>query len=301
MHYSVLLKESIDNLQIIPSGKYIDATLGYAGHSSVILSKLDSGFLYCFDQDIEAAKYSEKKLSDIGNNFKIFNTNFVNMKESMEGQKVNGILFDLGFSSPQIDDASRGFSFMHDGPLDMRMSKSGKSAKDIINTYKKEELASVFFSYGEEKLSNIIADKIIKEKEKINTTLELVEVIKSAVGANYFYKKHPERKIFQALRIEVNDEINVLKKTLIDAIDLLEKDGYISVITFHSLEDKVVKKIFRELSEVDPIVKGLPNIPDEYRPKLSIVNKNVILPSEKELSENTRSASAKLRVARKNI
>lgn len=300
MHYSVLLNESIEALSISSSGKYVDATLGYAGHSSLILSKLSSGFLYAFDQDSEAVEFSKEKLSKVGSNFKIFSTNFVNIKECLDGELVDGVLFDLGFSSPQIDDASRGFSFMNDGPLDMRMSKSGKSAKDVIDSYSKESLASVFFSYGEEKMSNNIASKIVEKRDSINSTLELVEVIKLAVGANYFYKKHPERKIFQALRIEVNDEINVLKKALVDAIDVLKPGGRIVVITFHSLEDRVVKKIFREYSQEDPVYKGLPNVPLEYMPKLTIVNNKVLLPSEEELLENSRSKSAKLRVAKKN-
>lgn len=300
MHYSVLKNESIDSLEVKPDGVYIDATLGYAGHSSLILSKLENGFLHCFDQDANACEYSLEKLKEFGSNYKIYNTNFSNMKDFIEAGSADGILFDLGFSSPQIDDATRGFSFMNDGPLDMRMSQSGKSAKDVIDTYSKEALASVFFSYGEEKMSNLIAGKIVLEKENIHTTLELVEVIKKSVGANYFYKKHPERKIFQALRIEVNDELEVLKSALVDAISFLKPGGVISVITFHSLEDKIVKKIFRELSELDPLVKGLPVIPKEYTPVLSLVNKSVYLPSEKELLENSRSKSAKLRVARKN-
>lgn len=301
MHYSVLLNEVIENLCIKSSGVYVDATLGYAGHSSLILKKLDHGFLYGFDQDILACTYSEELLSKINSNFKIFNSNFTSLKESLNGEHVDGIIFDLGFSSPQIDDANRGFSFMNDGPLDMRMGKSGKSAKNVIDTYSKEELSKVFFNYGEEKLGRVIASKIVDTKESINTTLELVEAIKSAVGANYFYKQHPERKIFQALRIEVNDELGVLKIALKDAIMSLKPGGRICVITFHSLEDRIVKNIFKEYSEVDELVKGLPVLPKEFVPILKIVNKKVILPSEKEISENSRSKSAKLRVAERMI
>ena len=185
---------------------------------------------------------------------------------------------------------------MHDGPLDMRMSKQGKSAKDIIDNYDEEKLKKIFWQYGEEKMSNVIAKKIVSEKKNITSTLKLVEVIKSATGANYFYKHHPERKIFQALRIEVNDELKVLERVLPEAIKLLKKGGRLSVITFHSLEDRIVKNIFRKYSEIDPVVKGMIDIPEEYKPLIKIINKKPILPSKRELEENSRSASAKLRV-----
>lgn len=299
MHYSVMLSEAIEGLNIKENGTYVDCTLGYAGHSSEILKRLKRGFLFAFDQDMEAIKYSEKKLSEISLNFKIIHSNFENMKEKLneEGiEKVDGILFDLGLSSPQIDDASRGFSFMNDARLDMRMNKdSKKDAYMVVNNYSKEQLAEIFFKYGEEKLSNVIAKKIV-DSRPINTTTELVEVIKSAVGANYFFKSHPEREIFQAIRIEVNDELKVLEKVLPDAIEMLNHGGRISVITFHSLEDRIVKQIFKNNSEVDPIFKGMPDIPDEYKPKIKLVNKKPILPSEEELKNNTRSKSAKLRI-----
>ena len=299
MHYSVLKNELIESLNIKDGGIFVDATIGYAGHSKEILKKIPNGYLYGFDQDEKAVEYSTEALSKIGNNFKIFKTNFVNLKEMLEKENVDlvdGIIFDLGFSSPQIDDDARGFSFMHDGPLDMRMSSEGISAKDIINAYSEEKLANVFFKYGEEKLSKVIAKNIKKNCKEINTTLELVEVIKSATGANYFYKNHPERKIFQALRIEVNEELTVLEKVLPDAINLLKKGGRIGVITFHSLEDRIVKNIFRENSEVDELVKGLVEVPVAYMPKIKLINKKPILPSEKELEENSRSRSAKLRI-----
>lgn len=301
-HYSVLLNESIENLNIKEDGMYIDATMGYAGHSSNILKRIKKGFLFAFDNDSEAIKYADELLSKIGNNYQIFHTNFVNMKETLAKQNINrvdGILFDLGFSSPQIDDESRGFSFMSDSRLDMRMNQDQSlDAQKIVNDYSYEELVDIFFSYGEEKMSKVIAKKIIEKRKvkPIYSTLELVDIIKSATGANYFYKNHPERKIFQAIRIEVNNELSVLESVLPEAINLLNKGGRICVITFHSLEDKIVKKIFKKYSEVDEVVKGLPQIPDEYKPLIKIVNKKVILPSQKELEENSRSASAKLRV-----
>ena len=299
LHYSVLKNELIAGLNIKDNGIYVDATIGYAGDSKDILKKLKTGYLYGFDQDDNAVNYSNEELKKISNNFKIFKSNFVNMKELLNDnnvQEVDGIIFDLGFSSPQIDDEKRGFSFMHDGPLDMRMSNDGISAKDIIDRYSEEELTKIFFQYGEEKLSKVIAKKIVSKKEQINTTLDLVSVIKEAVGANYFYKNHPERKIFQALRIEVNNELKVLENVLPDAIKLLKKGGRLCVITFHSLEDRIVKNIFKKYSEVDEMVKGLKDIPDEYKPLIKIINKKPILPSEDEIKENTRSASAKLRI-----
>ena len=302
LHYSVLLNECIEGLNIKENGKYVDATVGYAGHSKNILAKIKKGHLFAFDEDEEAVKYSKKELSSIGDNFTIFRENFVNMPKVLKDsgiEKVDGILFDLGFSSPQIDDASRGFSFMLDAPLDMRMdNQNNLTAQMIVNTYSKEELIKIFYEYGEEKLSKVIAEKIVLERKnkKINTTLELVDIILSAVGANYFYKNHPERKIFQALRIEVNNELKVLEEVLPQAIDMLSSGGRMCVITFHSLEDKIVKKIFKKYSEVDEILKGVKDIPKEYQPKIKIINKKPILPSEKELSENSRSHSAKLRI-----
>ncbi len=299
MHYSVLKEELLEGLNIQDGKIYVDATIGYAGDSKEILKQIPNGFLYGFDQDEKAVKYSTNVLTEIGNNFKIFNTNFVNMDEVFEEEEikeVDGIIFDLGFSSPQIDDEKRGFSFMHDGPLDMRMSSEGKSAKDIINEYSENELAEIFFKYGEEKLSRVIAKNIKKESKNISSTLELVEVIKNATGANYFYKNHPERKIFQALRIEVNEELTVLENILPKAIKRLKKGGRIAVITFHSLEDRIVKNTFKKYSDIDPLVKGLKDIPEEYKPLIKLVNKKPILPSQKELEENSRSRSAKLRI-----
>lgn len=299
MHYSVLKSELIESLNIKEDGIYVDATLGYAGDSKEILKRIKKGCLVCFDQDKEACEYSHKVLKDIGPNYKIFNTNFVNMVECLESigiEYVDGIIFDLGFSSPQIDNAKRGFSFMQDGPLDMRMSSTGTSAKEIIDTFSIEDLSKIFFEYGEEKMSRVIAKKVNSNKNSINTTLDLVAAIKDAVGANYFYKYHPERKIFQALRIAVNNELKVLEDILPKSIKLLKKGGRLAVITFHSKEDRIVKQIFKKYSEVDEMLRGERNIPDEYKPLIKLVNKKPIIPSKKELAENSRSASAKLRI-----
>lgn len=302
MHYSVLLKESIDGLNIKDGGTYVDCTLGYAGHSKVILEKNKKGKLFAFDEDENAVKYSKEALSSIGDNFTIFKENFANLKETLEKEnilKVDGFLFDLGFSSPQIDDAKRGFSFKLNAPLDMRMdTQNSLTAKDVVNTYSLEKLTDIFFKYAEEKYSKVIASAICKERKnkEIVTTFELVDVIQKAVGASYFYKNHPEREIFQAIRIEVNNELSVIEKALPDAIDMLSKGGRICVITFHSLEDRLVKQIFKKYSEVDDILKGMIDIPDEYKPKIKIINKKPILPTDEEINENSRSHSAKLRI-----
>ena len=301
-HYSVLKDELINGLNINPDGIYVDCTLGYAGDSKEILKRLRRGFLFAFDQDEDAIHFSQNELSKIGSNFKIIYSNFVNLKEKLWEEnvsEVDGIVYDLGLSSPQIDEAERGFSFMNDAPLDMRMDKSSKlDAKVVVNTYTEENLTEIFFKYGEEKYSKSIARGIIKARLEapIETTLQLVEVIKHNVPAKYFYNNHPERQIFQAIRIEVNDELNVLSSSLIDAVNLLKPKGRLCVITFHSLEDRIVKQTFKKLSEVDNIYKGMPNIPDEYKAKIRLINKKPILPSEEELMVNSRSRSAKLRI-----
>lgn len=299
MHYSVLLNESIDLLNIKENGIYVDCTLGYAGHSKEILKRLKNGFLYAFDQDMEAIKYSEEELRKISNNFEIIHANFSFLKSELEKRDidhVDGILFDLGFSSPQIDNESRGFSFMKDAALDMRMDQTNKkSAYDVVNNYNLEDLTNIFYKYAEEKYSRSIAKSIISSRP-INTTLELVDVIKKSVPVSYALTRHPERVIFQAIRIEVNNELGVLESTLPDAINLLNKDGRIAVITFHSLEDRIVKHIFKSNSEVPDIVKGLPDIPDGYKPKIKLINKKPIVASDREINENSRSKSAKLRV-----
>lgn len=302
MHFSVMKQECIENLNIKNSGIYVDGTIGLAGHSSEILKRIPNGFLYGFDQDDFAVTKSNEKLSEIGTNYKIIRDNFVNMKKVLNDlgvEKVDGILLDLGVSSPQIDNGERGFSFMKDAELDMRMDTRNKlTAKKIVNEYSLNELTNIFYSFGEEKFSKAIANNIVKYRQNklIETTLELVEIIKSSVPTKYFVTKHPERQIFQALRIEVNSELNVLNDVLPDAINLLNKGGRLCVITFHSLEDRIVKKIFKHFSEVDEVVKGLPNIPNEYKPLIKIINNKPIVASSNEIEKNSRSKSAKLRV-----
>ena len=298
-----MLKEIIASLNIKEDGIYVDATLGYAGMSKEILKRLSpKGFLIGIDQDEEAREYADSILKEIGNNYQILPINFAYLKKSLKEiniSAVDGIIFDLGFSSPQIDESERGFSFMSDAPLDMRMNLDNSlTASKIVNTYKEDELNHLFFTYGEEKMAKAISKAIVKyrQEKEIKTTLELVEIIKKGVGANYYFKNHPERKIFQALRIEVNQELDVLASVLPEAIDLLKKGGRMSVITFHSLEDRIVKNTFKKFSEVPDILKGLPDIPEEYKPKIKIINKKPITPSEKELEENSRSHSAKLRI-----
>lgn len=299
-HYSVLLNETIDNLNLKENGIYVDATLGLGGHSSKILSSLTTGHLYAFDEDSKAILFADERLKKIGTNYTLIKSNFVDLKVKLAElgvTKIDGIVFDLGVSSPQIDDATRGFSFSKDGILDMRMDTDATlSAEKVVNEYSKEALTDIFFSYGEEPKSRLIASKIASSRP-IKTTLELVKIIESAVGANYFYKKHPERNIFQAIRIEVNKELSVLKEVLPDVLDLLKPEGRVAIITFHSLEDRIVKKFFKENSEVNELVKGLPTIPETYKPKLKLITKKPILPSTQELAENSRSKSAKLRVA----
>lgn len=303
-HYSVMLNEVIDSLNLKPDSTIVDATLGYAGHSKEILKRIKKGRLFAFDADEQAIEHSRQLLLEIGENFEIIHANFINLAKYLDEVKisqVDGFLFDLGLSSPEIDDKSRGFSFMSDATLDMRIDRTSKiSAKNIVNTYSLAELTNIFFKYAEEPKSKIIASKILnyRQNKEIDTTLELVEIIKSAVGANYFYKNHPERQIFQAIRIEVNNELQAIEVALPEAIKRLKKGGRICVITFHSLEDRIVKNIFKQYSEVNEIFSGLPleQIPNEYRPLIKLINKKPILPSSKELAENSRSKSAKLRI-----
>jgi len=304
-HVSVLLNESISSLNLKENSIIVDATLGYGGHSSSILDRIKKGYLFAFDQDSEAIRHSTDRLSKVGANFTIIKSNFVNMKEELNKrgiEKVDGVLFDLGVSSPQLDEAERGFSFHEDAPLDMRMDQEQKlTAYDVVNNYSKEELARIFLKYGEDKFSNNIAKKIVeyRNNKPIETTLELVEVIKTAVPMKFRIDKHPARQIFQAIRIEVNHELDVIEPALNQAMELLNVGGRIAVITFHSLEDRLVKNIFREKCKIDEKLKGLPNIPEEYLPDFKLVENKAIVPSEEELEKNPRARSSKLRVIEK--
>ncbi len=305
MHISVLKEEAITGLNIKEDGIYVDMTLGYAGHASEILKRNKKGFLFAFDKDINACNYSTDVLKKIGSNFKIFNTGNINMKEVLkqEGiEKVDGFLFDLGLSSVEIDNGSRGFSYMVDALLDMRMdTNSTFSAKDLVNTYSEKDLYLIFRDYGEEKYAKKIASKIVEQRsiKEIETTLELVDIIDSCIPYKDKRHGHPAKRVFQAIRIEVNNELGEFKKALTDALELLNVDGYISCITFHSLEDRICKNIFKSVSEVDPVIKGLPNVDPSLLPDYEIVTKKPILPSDMEINKNPRSKSAKLRIIKR--
>ena len=301
-HKSVLLQEAISSLNLKDNDIIVDATLGYGGHSSYILDRIKKGHLFAFDQDSEAIRHSTSRLSMIGTNFTIIKSNFSNMREKLLElgvEKVDGVLFDLGVSSPQLDDKERGFSYHQDAKLDMRMDQSQSfSAYDVVNTYTKDELSRIFKKYGEDKFANNIAKKIVeyRENKPIETTLELVDIVKSAVPMKFRLDKHPARQIFQAIRIEVNHELDVIEPALEQALSLLKVGGRVAVITFHSLEDRLVKNYFKEKCMIDEKLKGMPNVPDEYLPDFSLVTNKPILPSNLEIDENPRARSAKLRV-----
>jgi 16S rRNA (cytosine1402-N4)-methyltransferase len=306
-HTTVLLDEAVNGLNIKPDGIYVDCTLGGAGHSSLILSKLtDNGKLFAFDQDEIAIANAKEKLSVYGEQLTIIKSNFLYLKEELENlgiEKVDGVLYDLGVSSPQLDTPERGFSYHHDAPLDMRMDNEADiSAYDVINHWSFEDLVRIFFRYGEEKFSKQIARKIEARREikPIETTFELVELIKEGIPAPARRKGgHPAKRVFQAVRIAVNDELAVFEKSLQQAIDILKPEGRISVITFHSLEDRICKASFKKESETPNLPRGLPIIPDEYKPNLKLITRKPILPSEEELEHNNRARSAKLRIAEK--
>jgi len=299
-HVTVLLNEAVEGLNVKSDGIYVDCTLGGAGHSSLILKQLTTGHLYCFDQDENAIQAARQRLETIGNQFTIIQSNFKNIKAELNQrgvEHVDGILFDLGVSSPQFDNAERGFSYNYDARLDMRMDQSSSlDAHEIVNHYSYEQLVEILYKYADEKFAKQIARRIEKEREiqPIDTTFQLVEIVKSAIPA-YARRKggHPAKRTFQALRIAVNDEFDIALK---DALDLLNINGRIAVITFHSLEDKICKYTFNEVSKLKDVPKGLPVIPEEMQPKFKLINKKPIIATEEELNENHRSHSAKLRV-----
>ncbi|PAE14332.1 16S rRNA (cytosine(1402)-N(4))-methyltransferase [Niallia circulans] len=306
-HTTVLLNEAVDALDIKPNGIYVDCTLGGAGHSELILSKLSgSGRLIAFDQDEVAIKNAQVKLAPYKDRLTIVKSNFRYLKEEIHNlgiTHVDGILYDLGVSSPQLDTPERGFSYHHDAPLDMRMdNEADVTAYDVVNSWSYESLVKIFFRYGEEKFSKQIARKIeaARENRPIETTGELVELIKEAIPAPARRKGgHPAKRVFQAIRIAVNDELGVFEASLEQAITLLNPGGRISVITFHSLEDRICKSTFKKMSDLPPLPPGLPVIPDEFKPELKLITRKPIIPSEEELEFNNRARSAKLRVAEK--
>ncbi|WP_242222101.1 16S rRNA (cytosine(1402)-N(4))-methyltransferase RsmH [Bacillus cereus group sp. BfR-BA-01380] len=306
-HVTVLLKETVDGLEIKPNGTYVDCTLGGGGHSAYLLSQLsEEGRLIAFDQDEVAIQNAKEKFSSYNGQFITVKSNFRYLKERLYElgiTEVDGILFDLGVSSPQLDTPERGFSYHHDAPLDMRMDQDAPlTAYDVVNSWSYEQLVRIFFQYGEEKFSKQITRKIeaYREKQPIETTGELVELIKEGIPAPARRTGgHPAKRVFQAIRIAVNDELKVFEEALEAAIDMTKTGGRISVITFHSLEDRICKTTFKRNSTTPQLPPGLPIIPDEYKPKLKLITRKPILPSDVELEENNRARSSKLRIAEK--
>ena len=306
-HVSVLLNESIDGLNIQEGGIYVDCTVGGAGHSSEILKRIKSnGHLYGFDQDAVAIETARARLSQISPRFTLIHTNFRNMKGELKARgitKVNGILFDLGVSSYQFDNGERGFSYNHDAVLDMRMDKRQDfNAYTLVNTWSEKDIADILFKYGEEKFSRQIARKIIdfRKQKPLTTTFELVDIIKSAIPASKRKDGgHPAKRTFQALRVAVNDELNVLRHALEDALDLLDTNGRICVITFQSLEDRIVKETFKDASSGPTWKRGMPINLVEDEAKFRLITKHPIVASDNELENNNRAHSAKLRIIEK--
>ncbi|MEA5018133.1 MAG: 16S rRNA (cytosine(1402)-N(4))-methyltransferase RsmH [Erysipelotrichaceae bacterium] len=306
-HQSVLLTECITNLAIKTDGIYVDGTLGRGGHSKEILKYLSKGHLYCFDKDKTAIAESRSILSSVSGNFTMINQDFRNMNTVLKEfgiNKIDGVLLDLGVSSPQFDDLDRGFSYRFDALLDMRMDlDQSLSAYEVVNNYSKEKLAELIYRYGEERYSRQIANQIEKARliKPITTTLELVEIIKSALPNKVLQKKgHPAKQTFQAIRIEVNKELEALQEGLKAAIEMLNEDGRICVIAFHSLEDRIVKELFREYCDVDRLDRRIPINPQDIEvAKYELVTKKPIVASAQEIAINNRSRSAKLRVLRK--
>ncbi|MDP4109018.1 MAG: 16S rRNA (cytosine(1402)-N(4))-methyltransferase RsmH [Bacillota bacterium] len=306
IHEPVLLNECIEALGIKPDGIYVDATTGGAGHSAEIAKRLKNGRLICIDRDSDALNAAKVRLSPFADRVIFIKSNFGNLSRALNEAgitAINGILFDLGVSSYQLDAPERGFSYMNDGPLDMRMDKSQTlTAYDIVNTWPEEELARILFEYGEERFSRRIANSIATKRAaaKIETTAELAKLIASAMpAASRREKQHPAKRSFQAIRIAVNSELDEVEKALNEAVPLLITGGRIAVITFHSLEDRIVKQTYREKSKGCTCPPDFPVCVCGKKPELKIINRKSILPGDKELGENPRSRSAKLRTAEK--
>ncbi|WP_301108214.1 16S rRNA (cytosine(1402)-N(4))-methyltransferase RsmH [Sporosarcina sp.] len=306
-HTTVLLHEAVEGLNVKEDGIYVDCTLGGAGHSEEIVKLLSpKGRLICFDQDMTAIKAAETKLEKYAAQVQFVHANFSELKNELANlgiTEVDGILYDLGVSSPQLDTAERGFSYHLDAPLDMRMDTSAPlSAYEVVNEWPYEDLVRIFFRYGEEKFSKPVARKIeeARMKEPIRTTGELAELIKTGIpAAARRTGGHPAKRVFQAIRIAVNDELGAAEKSLTDALTLLAPGGRISVITFHSLEDRLCKSIFKEASSLPELPPNLPIIPDGMEPDVRLVNRKPIVPTDKEIEQNKRARSAKLRIAEK--
>lgn len=306
-HITVLLKEAVDGLNIKADGIYVDCTLGGAGHSLEIVKQLsDAGRLICFDQDELAIKVAKERLQDHLSKVTFIHANFRDLKKELHAidvTSVDGILYDLGVSSPQLDTPERGFSYHHEAPLDMRMDTSAPlTAFKVVNEWSFEDLTRIFFRYGEEKFSKRIARKIeaVRDERPIETTLELAEIVKESIpAATRRTGGHPARRVFQAIRIAVNDELGAVEESLTDAIALARKGGRISVITFHSLEDRICKTIFKEASSLPEMPRNLPIIPEGMEAELKLITRKPILPSEEEVEMNKRARSAKLRIAEK--
>ena len=304
-HVTVLLEEAIDGLNVQPDGVYVDATLGGGGHSKLLASRLEHGKLWSFDQDVTAIKYNETHLADelAANKVAFIQTNFRHLHDALVEQNVSGIdgiVYDLGVSSPQFDEGQRGFSYKYDAPLDMRMDQSqALNARTVVNEWSFHELMRIFSRYGEEKFAKQIARKIEREREikPIETTFDLVNIIKEAIPAAARRKGgHPAKRTFQAIRIAVNDELGAVEESLAQALEMLNVHGRIAVITFHSLEDRLVKTMFKEKVTIPDLPSGLPVIPEEMQPDFKLVVRKPILPSDEELATNRRAHSAKLRI-----
>ncbi|MDO5718002.1 MAG: 16S rRNA (cytosine(1402)-N(4))-methyltransferase RsmH [Tissierellia bacterium] len=305
-HIPVLLKETIEGLNIKEDGIYVDCTLGGAGHAEEILKILKSGKLIGIDQDEAAIKYSSEKLSRYGDRFIPIRSNFDNIGEILKDlgiDKIDGAMMDIGVSSHQIDESSRGFSYMEDAILDMRMDDRVElSAKEIVNSYTKAELEDIFWKYGEEKWGRRIAEFIVDKRasKTINTTYELVDIIQSAIPkAARKNGGHPAKRVFQALRIEVNKELDVLTNTIPSIVEMMNPGSRLAIITFHSLEDRIVKNIFKDLSRGCICPKDFPICVCNHERKIKIINRKPIIAGDKELKENSRAKSAKLRIAQR--